>query len=110
MPAMSDCRFPTEGEESTLIEGVSEMFVATGMESKPIPLIPDEFVKLLFAINSDTFGGRLEKEERRLLERIEKTDQERKEDQTRQIRKFLCDFPPPQCTDKNTSEREEYHV
>ena len=90
---MSDYRFPTEDEESALIEEVSEMFVAAGMESKQIPLIPDEFAKLLFAINPDAFGGRLENAERWLLERIEKVEREWEEDKARQMRRFLADFP-----------------
>ena len=90
---MSDYRFPTEDEESALIEEVSEMFVGAGMESKQIPLIPDEFAKLLFAINPDAFGGRMENAERWLLERIEKAEREREEDEARQMRRFLVDFP-----------------
>ena len=79
MPAMNDCRFPTEDEESAPIEEVSGIFAVEEMGSKPMPLIPDEFAKLLFAINPDAFGGRLEKAEGWTLERIEKTDRERKE-------------------------------
>ena len=89
----TDYRFPTEDEESALIKEVSEMFVAAGMESRQIPLIPDEFAKLLFQINPDAFGGRLENAERWLLERIERAEQEREEDQARQMRRFLVDFP-----------------
>lgn len=90
---MSDYRFPTEDEESALVEEVSEMFSATGMESKQIPLIPDEFAKLLFQINPDAFGGRLENAERWLLERIDKAEREREEEEREQMRKFLADFP-----------------
>ena len=90
---MSSYRFPTEDEESALIEEVSEMFVAAGMESKQIPLIPDEFAKLLFAINPATFGGRLDNAERWLQERIEKAEQEWEEDNARRMKRFLVDFP-----------------
>ena len=90
---MSDYRFPTEDEETALIEEVSEMFASVGMDSKPIPLIPDEFAKLLFAINPDVFGGRLENAERWLQERIDRAEQERQEDEARQMRRFLADFP-----------------
>ena len=90
---MSDYRFPTEDEESALIEEVSEMFVAMGMSSEAIPLIPDEFAKLLFQINPNIFGGKLENAERWLQERIEKAEREREEDQARQMRRFLVDFP-----------------
>ena len=90
---MSDYRFPTEDEETALIEEVSEMFVVMGMGSKPIPLIPDEFAKLLFQINPDVFGGSLENAERWLQERVERAEQEREEDQARQMRRFLVDFP-----------------
>ena len=93
MNAVSDYRFPTEDEETALIEEVSEMFAAMGMGSKPIPLIPDEFAKLLFAVNPDIFGGRLENAGRWLQERIETAEQERQEDEARQMRRFLVDFP-----------------
>ena len=69
------------------------MFVAAGMESKQIPLIPDEFAKLLFQINPDAFGGRLENAEKWLQERIEKAEQEWEEDEARRMKRFLVDFP-----------------
>ena len=90
---MNDCRFPTEDEESAPIEEVSGIFAVEEMGSKPMPLIPDEFAKLLFAINPDAFGGRFENAERWLQERIEKAEQEREEDEARQMRRFLADFP-----------------
>ena len=57
---MSDYRFPIEDEENTLIEEVSEMFVVARMESKQIPLISDEFAKLLFQMRfqDDTHSSR----------------------------------------------------
>ena len=90
---MSDYRFPTEDEEIALIEEVSEMFVVMGMGSKPIPLIPEEFAKLLFQIKPDVFGGKLENAERWLQECIERAEQESEKDQARQMRKFLTAFP-----------------
>ena len=90
---MSDYRFPTEDEETALIEEVSEMFVVMGMGSKPIPLIPDEFAKLLFQINPDVFGGSLENAERWLQECVERAEKESEGEQAKQMRRFLVDFP-----------------
>ena len=86
----ADYRFPTEDEESDLIGEVSKIFTALGMESTAVPVIPEEFAKMLFKINPDVFGNRLENAERWLQERIERADQEREKDA---MRRFLDGFP-----------------
>ena len=91
---MSDYRFPTQKEASELIEEVSKIFEALGMESKPIPVIPEEFAKMLFTLNPDVFGNRLENAERWLQECIEKVVERESEDQAKEkMRRFPTDFP-----------------
>ena len=93
MKAMGDYRFPTEDEESELIGEVSKIFTALGMESTPVPIIPEEFAKMLFTLNPDVFGNRLENAERWLQECVERAEQEREKDQGKQMRRFLAGFP-----------------
>ena len=90
---MSDYRFPTEDEESELIGEVSKIFTALGMELTPVPVIPEEFAKMLFTLNPDVFGNRLENAERWLQECAERADQEREKDQEKRMRRFLAGFP-----------------
>ncbi|MCY4030786.1 MAG: hypothetical protein OXF05_01560 [Hyphomicrobiales bacterium] len=91
---MSDYRFPTEDEESALIEEVSRIFMALGMESTAVPVIPEEFAKMLFTLKPDIFGDKLENAERWLQERIETAEQEVEDDQSKQeMKRFLSGFP-----------------
>ena len=90
---MSDYRFPTKEEESELIEEVSKIFMALGMESTPVPIIPEEFAKMLFTLNPDIFGNKLENAERWLQECIDKAERESEEERAKQMRKFLDGFP-----------------
>ena len=94
MNAVSEYRFPTHEEASELIEEASKIFEALGMGSKPIPPIFDEFAKMLFTLNPDAFGNRLENAERWLRECIEKVVEKESEDQAHEkMRRFLADFP-----------------
>ena len=94
MNVAGDYRFPTEDEESELIGEVSKIFTALGMESTPVPMIPEEFAKMLFTLNPDVFGDRLENAERWLQERIERAEQERENGRSKQeMRRFLAGFP-----------------
>ena len=68
-------RFPTEDEESGLIGEAAKIFTTLGMESTPVPVIPDEFAKMLFTLNPNVFGNRLENAERWLQECIERAEQ-----------------------------------
>ena len=61
--------------------------------SKPTPLIPYEFAKMLFTVNSDIFGNRLENAERCLQECIERVEQESEKYRTREMTRFLANFP-----------------
>ena len=88
-----DYIFPTEAEELDLIGEVAKIFTALGMESTLVPLIPDEFAKMLFTLNPDIFGNRLENAERWLKERIERAEREKKKERGEQMREFLTDFP-----------------
>ena len=90
---MSEYRFPTQKEASELIEEVSKIFEALGMGSKPIPVIPEEFAKMLFTLNPDVFGNRLENAERWLQECIERTAKETEDQAREEMRRFLADFP-----------------
>ena len=63
------------------------------METMSLPLIPDEFAKMLFTFNPDIFGNRLENAERWLQKRIERVEQESEKERGEQMEKFLADFP-----------------
>ena len=88
MNVMSNCRFPMKDEETALIEKVSEIFVETGMGSRPISLISEEFIKLLFTLNPDIFGGGLENAEKWLRECIDRAGQEREKGRTKLMKIF----------------------
>ena len=90
---MSGYRSPTQKEASELIEEASKIFAALGMDSKPIPLIPEEFAKMLFTLNPDVFGNRLENAEKWLQECIERVAKESEEQAKQEIKRFLADFP-----------------
>ena len=94
MNAVSEYRFPTHEEASELIEEASKIFEALGMNSKPTPVILDEFAKMLFTLNPDVFGNKLENAERWLRECIEKVVERESENQAKEkMRRFLADFP-----------------
>ena len=90
---MSEYRFPTQKEASELIEEASKIFTALGMGSKPMPVIPEEFAKMLFTLNPDAFGNRLENAERWLRECIGRVTKESEDQAKEEMRRFLADFP-----------------
>ncbi len=93
MKVVGDYGFPTEDEETALIEEVSEMFMAIRGNLKPMVLISEEFAKLSFAINPGVFGDKLENGERCLPERIERSGQERGKERTKRTGWFPAGLP-----------------
>ena len=89
---MSNYRFPTEKEASELIEGVSKIFKALGMET-PATVNFKEFAQMLFTLNPDVFGNRPENAERWLQECIERVARENEDQAKQEMRRFLADFP-----------------
>ena len=61
--------------------------------SGQVVMKPEELAKLLFQINPDVFGGRLENAEKWLQERLEETSQEMGKEQENEMRRFLAGFP-----------------
>ena len=89
MNAVSEYRFPTEKEACKLIEDVSKIFKALGIEI-PAPIVPKDFAQILFTLSPDAFGGELENAERWLEACIDKVEEDNAEKE--RIR-LLADFP-----------------
>ena len=65
---------------------------ALEMGSKPIPIMLKGFAKMLFTLNPDAFGNRLENAERWLQECIERATKESEDRAKQEMRRFLADF------------------
>ena len=88
-----DYRCPTEDEEHALVEELEELFESSGIGTKPVFTTIEEFAELLFQINPDVFGGRLDNAERWLNESIDAFEREMEQERDNRLRRFLADFP-----------------
>ena len=72
----TDYRFPPKNEKSELIGEIAKIFIASGMKSTPVPVIPNEFAKMLFTPNPDVCRLENLAAERWRRECIERAEQE----------------------------------
>ena len=88
-----DYRFPTKEEEESLAEGLENFFSSIEPAAGQVVMKARDLAKLLFQINPDVFGGRLENAEKWLQERLEETSQETGREGENEMRRFLAGFP-----------------
>ena len=88
-----DYRFPTKEEEEALAEWLENFFSSIEPAPDQVVMKARDLAELLFTINPDVFGGRLENAEKWLQERLEETSQEIGKEQENEMRRFLAGFP-----------------
>ena len=88
-----DYRFPTKEEQESLAEELENFFGSIEPAPDQVVMKARDLAELLFTINPDVFGGRLENAEKWLQERLEETSQEMGKEQENEMRRFLAGFP-----------------
>ena len=88
-----DYRFPTKEEQESLAKELENFFSSIEPAPDQVVMKARDLAELLFTINPDVFGGRLENAEKWLQERLEETSQETGKEQENEMRRFLAGFP-----------------